>query len=740
VIDREMDRNYAETNPASAVLHMESVDDDLVALAGANQDVVVAEARREFTARLVQGSDDWIDLRLVVVEDFDKLEINRFFPDEGAWAPTGNEILIERSSLDEVDIAIGDEISVATPVGGTRSLTVVGLTHDPGRTPAWMTGQVVGYIGLEGLAAIGVEPVLNELRVIVAGEGDRAAIGRIADSLVADLEVQGAEVLRVDVPAPGEHPAQGVMRTMLFLLQAFGGIALISSGALVATLITTQLRQQSHEIGVMKAIGAGSRQIASIYLGSVALLSFVALAVGIPIGALGGRGFVAFTFGLLNFEVSSYRFDLWVVLVQVAAALGLPLLAVLSPVLKMSRVPVNALLSDHGAADGAEPATRGFLRLSWLRRTTVYGLRNALRTPSRTVLTVIVLSMGGAAFMVALNTGVAWDRAVVTEFEARDYTLEIQLDRPYGDEILEQALGEPEPLGEVELWNQFPAAINVPGGGVGDTFRLLVPPQNTTMVDFPIIEGRWLRPDDEDVLVVTQFLDDPAPDVGSTVTVEVGATSGEWMVVGVVRQLTGGSTGLAYASNQPDGVDAAGSANQVRIGGSSPSSLGAVEDRLAGNDVGVVSMATAADGREALDDHLLIIVGLLMIMAILIAIVGGLGLVESMSISVLERRRELGVMRAVGASNSTVLQVVLLEGLFLAFLSWLSAVLLSVPATLVVETITGQMFAQAPLDPSFSAAGIVGWLAIVTVLAAFASAIPALETIDTPVHQVLVYE
>ncbi|GMQ93698.1 MAG: FtsX-like permease family protein [Acidimicrobiia bacterium] len=742
VITREIDRNYAETNPPSAILYIESLDDRLVASVEARPEIAAAEARRETKARLGSDLDEWITLQLIVVNDFNNITVSRFFPQEGGWNPGADEILIERSSLSEVELNVGDDLTVTAPGGTPQALSVIGLVHDPGRIPAWMTGSVVGYITPAGLSNLGIAPVLNELRVVAEGDGDRERNRLIAETLAADLEAGGTEVTRIDVPVPGEHPAQRVMRTMLFLLQTFGVLALITSGALVATLITAQLKQQSREIGMMKAVGARTSQIAGIYVGTVGLLSGVALVIGIPLGILIGRGFVAFTFGLLNFDVQSYRLDLWVIPTLAIAAVGVPLLAVLYPVTKSSRVPVREVITDHGITTRLGAIGGGWLgRVRWLGQTTTFGIRNAFRTRSRTVLTVLAISLGGAAFMVALNTGVAWDRAVETEFDARAYALAVQLDRAYPNQQLEQILADIPQISKLETWNQYPAAIELPIGGTGDSFALLIPPPNTEMIDYPLLEGRWLHPGDQNAVVVTQVLDDPAPTVGSTISIEVNGLRTSWTVVGKVRQLTGGRTGVAYASNRPVGIGANGSANHIRIAGhDSPSMLGAVSERLADNQVGVVTIATASEGRESLDDHLLIIVGLLMIMAVLISVVGGLGLIEAMSISVLERRRELGVIRAVGASTGTVLQVVIAEGILIAILSWVVAIAVSIPATILVETITGIMFTQAPLVTSFSILGIFLWLMIVTVLAAIASAIPALETTEKPVYQALVYE
>ncbi|NOX31816.1 MAG: ABC transporter permease [Actinobacteria bacterium] len=380
--------------------------------------------------------------------------------------------------------------------------------------------------------------------------------------------------------------------------------------------------------------------------------------------------------------------------------------------------------------------------MQWLNRATRLGLGNVLRTPSRSVLTILALAVGGAAFMVALNTGLAWDRAVDAEFEARQYELAVDLGGIHPADQVELALAGVSGVGAVETWNRYPSAAQLPTGGTGDGFDLFVPPDETVMVDFPVLEGRWLAPDDQDAVVVTQALKDPSIDVGSTLFLEIDGVGSRWTVVGRVRQLTGGDNGAVYASNGPAGVGLAGSVNQVRVAGGDGvgSILSAVEGRLIDNGIEVVAIATAIEGRESLDDHLLIIVGLLIIMAILISVVGGLGLIEAMSISVLERRRELGVMRAVGASTRDVLWVVVVEGMAIAALSWLVALVLSIPASVVVAGVTGDLFLQTPLSVSFSVTGVGLWFVIVVALAIVSSAIPALEATESPVRQSLAHE
>ncbi|MCE1254441.1 MAG: FtsX-like permease family protein, partial [Anaerolineae bacterium] len=134
------------------------------------------------------------------------------------------------------------------------------------------------------------------------------------------------------------------------------------------------------------------------------------------------------------------------------------------------------------------------------------------------------------------------------------------------------------------------------------------------------------------------------------------------------------------------------------------------------------------------------IVVLLLSMAMLLALVGGLGLMGTMSINVLERTREIGVLRAIGAPNQGVSQVFIFEGIAIGILSWIFGAILALPMSQGLAQLVGSAMMGTALSYSYSMEGLWLWLVVVIFLSALASFIPARSASSLTVREVLAYE
>ena len=135
-------------------------------------------------------------------------------------------------------------------------------------------------------------------------------------------------------------------------------------------------------------------------------------------------------------------------------------------------------------------------------------------------------------------------------------------------------------------------------------------------------------------------------------------------------------------------------------------------------------------------DFLVILLGL---MALIIGVVGSIALSGALSLSVMERRREIGVMRAIGASSWSIFRLFIGEGLILGWLSWLVALPLSIPAGQVMVKALGAAF-QLDIVYQFTPRGAMMWLVIITILSIFASWLPAFGATRISVRESLAYQ
>jgi putative ABC transport system permease protein len=142
---------------------------------------------------------------------------------------------------------------------------------------------------------------------------------------------------------------------------------------------------------------------------------------------------------------------------------------------------------------------------------------------------------------------------------------------------------------------------------------------------------------------------------------------------------------------------------------------------------------------EQIQSNFGIIVALLAAVAIIMGLVGAIGLSGSLSLSVLERRREIGVMRAVGATSFTISLLFIGEGLILGWLSWLIALPLSIPAGYLMSQALGTAL-QGEIIFYYTPTGAIYWLAIITVLSVIASWLPARGATQISVRESLAYQ
>jgi putative ABC transport system permease protein len=130
---------------------------------------------------------------------------------------------------------------------------------------------------------------------------------------------------------------------------------------------------------------------------------------------------------------------------------------------------------------------------------------------------------------------------------------------------------------------------------------------------------------------------------------------------------------------------------------------------------------------------------MLLALAIIVALVGGISLMGALSIGVVERTREIGVMRAIGARSRTIMGMFVMEGILQGLLSWLLAVPLSFALARLLANALGQVMFDANLDYQYDYPAVLTWLGIILIISTLASILPARNATQISVRQSLAY-
>jgi putative ABC transport system permease protein len=753
-LSRTFSLGYLAANPAHAYLYLSPFDDDLVETARRMPGVADAEGRLLVGGAKIQvGPGEWKNLSLIAIPDFAQARIEKLRSEQGAPEPSLHGMLLERTSLPLANAQIGDTVLIELADGKRRKIRIDGTVYDATQPPAAFTNQLQGFVLLDSAEWLGQARFYDRLYFTVSEDTlNQAHIEDVANQVSARLEKGGYTVFFRNVPVPGQHPAYQVIQSLILLLGGMGVFSVFLSGFLVINTLNGLLAQHIRQIGMMKAIGARTGQIVGMYLTLVLGFGVLAFLAAAPL-ATGTAYFMCATFAAwLNFDLVDFEMPPPVLAIQAAISLVVPVLAALFPIRNGARLTVREAIASYGLGKGhfgRNWLDRLLEQIRFLSRPVLISLRNTFRRKTRLALTLITLTLAGAIFIAVFNVRNSLT-VVINDFLdslLSDVNLTLPAPQPI-EKVRQIALAIPG-VADVEGWaGASLKQLDAQDQPVESLLMIGAPPQSRLIK--PIIErGRWLKDGDTSAVVVgTDYLGKyPDTKPGDRLRVNLNGKRLSLTVVGIMRSLGAGGGGyILYAPFDfvADQTSAGASATEYRLA-LSPNDA-QTQKRVAAALVKSfearkikVTVQTGAEIKEQVSISVNIIIAFLAPMAVLVGAVGALGLMGTMSLNVLERTREIGVLRAVGASNGKVFQIVVIEGLAIGLVSWALGILLALPISELLARTVGLIF-NVSLPVAISLEGFTIWLAVVLALAWLASLLPAWNAVRLTVRDVLAYE
>ena len=750
---------WGMSSPATIYLWSSpGIDDESLAALGRVDGVTAIEGIAQAGIEWRLSPDDaWQPAGLSARKDYDEQTLSRYELIGGEW-PHKKSFAVGQGGDAAYGIDMGDRVYIRLDDYETE-VTIGGVLQDQIVQPPSFGGNAQFYTTLENFGHLTGSETFNRIFAATA-RFDQTQAQAIADAMQKKLEKQeimagGASPRGGSIADPSKHFFQDPLDGLFFIMGFMATITLILGLFLVYNTITALINRQTNQIGILKAIGARRRTIFMLYLTTVFAYGVMALMLALPLGAWSAQVLGDYLMSSFNAE-GAFELSPLAIQAQIVIALVAPVLASLGPLWTASRITVREAISYYGLR--AEPTLldRFMARLRYLPELLALTISNTFRHKQRVILTEITLVLSGLIFMAVMTTR---DSAAYT-FGDLLFSI-LRFDVNYATERAEriervQAIALSFPGVEaVEAWYLQNADVRLaeqPESNDDKRVAVFGVPLPTKLYGPQMVAGRWLEPDDGNAVVLNQKVADEAGlAVGDTVTLKIGVDNeSDWLVVGLLFDpvvTVSAHVPLIALGRAEHRLNRA---NTIWIQTATADSAGirqlAQELRTVYNDENVRLEAGSVFGKdtsvEIIDGVMVqfaVIFTLLATMSVLIGVVGSLALSGVLSLNVLERRREIGVLRAIGASSAAVGGQFVGEGLILGLLSWLIAWPLSLPVgQLMVNGLSSALGSQ--LVYQYTPTGPLIWLGIITVLSVAASGLPARSATRVSVRECLAYE
>lgn len=645
-------------------------------------------------------------------------------------APRGpTEVMVDADTAKKHKLKIGDELRTIAVTGDFRA-KISGIASfkvtNPGATVVYFDTATAQreLLGAPGVftnvvvtAADGVSD--DQLKANIA-----AAVG--ADTYTLQTAKESADQGRKDVGA--------FLDVMKYVMLGFAGIAFLVGIFLIFNTFSMLVAQRTREIGLMRAIGAGSGQV----LKSVVVEAFLLGVVGSVLGVGAGVGLAVGLMKLMgrmgmNLSTADLTIAWTTPVIGVVLGVVVTVVAAFVPARRAGKVSPMAALRESGTpgdkkagviravlglvltgigaaglflAAAAEKAGPGSM---WLGLGVVFSLigfivigpllaagvvrvlsgvvlrpfgsvgrlaeRNALRNPRRTGATAAALMIGLALVACLSVVGSSMVASATEELDksvGADYIVNSGTGQPVMPQA-EQALRATQGLDHVTAYREVPAKVSAPDGTTEEVGLGATDPTYAKDIRRKMVAGEHAAAYGKDSISVgSQYATKHGVKLGDQLTVAfIGGNTVKLKVAAITsdegnldKTMKYVSTALAEANVPADRLPRPFMLLASAKDGQADASYKAVKAALA--DYPQYMVRNQADYKQSLKDQvgqLLNMVYGLLGLAIIVAV---LGVVNTLALSVVERTREIGLMRAIGLSRRQLRRMIRLESVVIA--------------------------------------------------------------------------
>jgi len=577
----------------------------------------------------------------------------------GHW-PAGPGQMVWASGSEGLQPAIGSQVTV-TGVAGSPRLTIVGTaTSVTGTAQGWVTPSEIAALHAAGA------PEASQMLYQFASAGTAGAVN--ADIAAVAAALPHGSVAGTQSWLAAKAQATSSSAPWVPFIVAFGLIALVMSVLTVINVVSGAVVAGVRRIGVLKSIGFSPAQVVAAYALQVAVPALIGCVAGAAAGnllAVPMLGQTAEVYG-----VGSLAVPFWVNLAVPLAMLGLVSVTAVAIALRAGRMSATAAIATGRAPRPRHGyrAHRLLGRARLLPRPVTIGLAGPFARPGRTVITLTAIVSGVTAVVFGFGLSSSLDRVQADLSHAASGQVQVFLGGPQGGVTINGQ--SPAKLSLAAQEHAVAAALQAqPGtahyaaeadgvisvlGMSGQQLSVTGFGGDAAWAGYGMISGHWYSGPGQ-VDVNTAFLTDTGSKVGDQYTLTSGGKQVTVQIVGEVFAPDGGRPAMLGSMSALSAVDPGLSAHQYLAGLTPGTDVGSYVNALqSALGPGYLVSVNDRGGSE-----LPAILSLVALLTLLIVVVAGLGVLNTVVLQTRERVHDLGVFKAVGMTpRQTIAMVV----------------------------------------------------------------------------------
>jgi len=619
----------------------------------------------------------------------------------------GDGIILMDSEGKEVDLALS---------GTARSLAHAESSYDS-------EGSAIFYTGIELVEELSNVTGYNYLSFDL-DRTDEASVERTVEDirifLLKNTSFQSFSNIP-DVRGNGDWPGGDLLDTIVTVLYVLTILAIICSVFLISNTMNTIISEQKGEIAQMKAVGSSRSQIFRSYILTSALMGLAGSVIGVGFGMIVSYLVILYFGNLMGFQ-PDFMIHHPTGVISFFTGIALAVGSSIPAILRSLRIPTREGMEQKGLPSdyGRGIVDRILLKLQrWMPRMFQMGVRNAGRGKGRSMSTVLQISVAVGVFVGLTSFGYSMGLELSDTIDNLDFDITITTDGD-GATSLPADLGYSiaEMAGIEHVEPSLITNFNVQGQ---DIFAMGYPDDTRIKLhDRTLSEGRWVSGNGLEMVLGQQLSESVDAGIGDVIEVDTASGSFDFTVVGIDTDFyyMGYVAYVELHTLQRILMDTSNVTGFFIICSSGDTEVidtmsAEVEDLLSEKGYNV-----KIDVKHVIKERSITqnkgIINTITATSVIIVLISMVGLSSTLAMNIMDRTREIGIMRCIGATSGKIRTVLASEGVFLSVMGWIIGIPLGF---LIAKGLSGLILSMIDWEIGIRfPISFVGWSFVAVVL------------------------